>query len=135
MGKELGVRAIVHRVTHFSDHVAINIFSQLKDYCAICLNCLRYEFRCNSKSFRRMQRETGCLQSMSRRGDCYANAHAESLRSTIKTEGFTQMPYTHQLDKLVPFDYVETFYNSRRHHSSLGWVNAIDLEFTSFNHQ
>ena len=87
----------------------------------------------SSKSFRRMLREAGCLQSMSPRGDCYANAHAESLWSTIKTEGFTQVPHSHQQAKLVLFDYVETFYNSRRHHSSLGWQNPIDFELYSFS--
>jgi putative transposase len=63
----------------------------------------------------------GLTLSMSRTGNPYDNALAESFVATLKTECFGQLiPPTHAAAKLQAFDYIETFYNPHRRHSSLG---------------
>lgn len=72
----------------------------------------------------------GLVRSMSRAGNCYDNALIESFWSSLKTE--TQMdivfPATRHDADLAVFDYIETFYNSRRRHSSLGYLSPVAFE-------
>lgn len=69
-------------------------------------------------------------RSMSRRGNCYDNAYAESFFSTFKTEtGIEEVvPATRRDAELIAFDYIETFYNPTRRHSSLGYVSPVAFE-------
>ena len=64
----------------------------------------------------------GIARSMSRKGNCYDNAAMESFWSTLKTEtGLdSSVPTTRRQAELAVFDYIETFYNPTRRHSSLG---------------
>ena len=72
-------------------------------------------------------------QSMSRKGNPYDNAMAESFVATLKTECFTQaIPPTKAAARTMAFDYIETFYNSRRRHSSLGYRSPLDFEKIMF---
>ena len=63
--------------------------------------------------------------------DCYDNALAESLFATLECELFDQQPsgrfQTRREAKLAVFDYLETFYNSRRH-SSIGQISPARFE-------
>lgn len=81
-----------------------------------------------SRSFREQIRKAQCAQSMSPKGDCYANAHAESLWATIKNEAFTKRPDDVKEAKMQLFDYIETFYNPTRAHSSLSFQSPIQFE-------
>ena len=74
--------------------------------------------------------EHGIERSMSRAGNCYDNATAESFFSTFKTEtGLEVMvPPTHRDAELATFDYIETFYNRTRRHSSLGYLSPVAFE-------
>jgi putative transposase len=69
-------------------------------------------------------------RSMSRRGNCYDNAFAESFFSTFKTESGIEevIPATRREAELATFDYIETFYNSTRRHSSLGYLSPVAFE-------
>lgn len=69
-------------------------------------------------------------RSMSRRGNCYDNAFAESFFSSFKTEtGIEEVtPATRRDAELVAFDYIETFYNPTRRHSSLGYLSPVAFE-------
>jgi transposase InsO family protein len=69
-------------------------------------------------------------RSMSRAGNCYDNAAAESFFSTFKAEtGMEQvLPTTHREAELATFDYIETFYNRTRRHSSLGYLSPVAFE-------
>jgi transposase InsO family protein len=69
-------------------------------------------------------------RSMSRRGNCYDNAFAESFFSSFKTEsGIDEVtPTTRRDAELVVFDYIETFYNPTRRHSSLGYLSPVAFE-------
>lgn len=67
--------------------------------------------------------------SMSRRGNCYDNAMAESFFATLKTEAFTEVPpATKAQTKRQLFDYIEAFYNPRRFHSALGYKSPVEFE-------
>lgn len=69
-------------------------------------------------------------RSMSRAGNCYDNAVAESFFSTFKTEtGLEESaPATRRDGELATFDYIETFYNRTRRHSSLGYLSPVAFE-------
>lgn len=69
-------------------------------------------------------------RSMSRRGNCYDNAFAESFFSSFKTESGVEqvVPATRRDAELIAFDYIETFYNSTRRHSSLGYLSPVAFE-------
>ena len=68
--------------------------------------------------------------SMSRRGNCYDNAAMESFWSTLKIEtGLDEAtPISRRAAELIVFDYIETFYNQKRRHSSLGYISTVAFE-------
>jgi putative transposase len=72
----------------------------------------------------------GLVRSMSRAGNCYDNAKIESFWSTLKTETDMDVviPATRKEAELAVFDYIETFYNSKRRHSSLGQISPVAFE-------
>ena len=80
-----------------------------------------------SKAYRRALEEAGLEASMSRRGDCWDNAMAESLIKTIKTE-LGQSFLSRALAERQLFEYIEGFYNTRRLHSALGYRTPAEVE-------
>ena len=82
-----------------------------------------------SSRFQRLLQSFGSAASMSRKGNCYDNALAESFFATLKTECLgNQIPATQQQARVMVFDYIETFYNPRRLHSALGYKSPVDFE-------
>ena len=76
------------------------------------------------KLFRSILRLFNIQQSMGTTGDCYDNAITESLWNTIKTECFFDyIPVTRVEAHQMLFDYIETFYNPKRLHSSIGYMS------------
>ena len=72
---------------------------------------------------------------MSRTANPYDNALAESFVATLKAECFEDsIPPTRAAAELMAFDYIETFYNPRRRHSSLGQRSPRDFEAQMFPH-
>jgi transposase InsO family protein len=73
---------------------------------------------------------TGIERSMSRAGNCYDNAAMESFWSTLKTESELEDGplLTRRQTELAVFDYIETFYNPVRRHSSLGYFSPVAFE-------
>ena len=68
------------------------------------------------------------LQSMSRKGDCWDNAVAESFFKTIKTEWIYRHKYTTRKQaELSVFEYIETWYNTQRRHSSLNYLSPVEF--------
>ena len=66
---------------------------------------------------------------MSRKANCYDNATMESFWSTLKVELVYRRSFqTRQEAQEEIFRYIETFYNSRRLHSSLGYRSPVDYE-------
>ncbi|MFO1440082.1 MAG: IS3 family transposase [Verrucomicrobiaceae bacterium] len=82
-----------------------------------------------SESYRNDLRLRHAIPSMSRKGNCYDNAAMESFWATLKTEAFgTHIPATRAAAITMIFDYITTFYNPKRLHSSLGYMSPLDFE-------
>jgi len=80
-------------------------------------------------SFSERLREVGITPSMGRTGSALDNAMAESFVSTLKAELVSNLEFpTRQAAKTAIFEYLETFYNTRRLHSSLGYMSPADFE-------
>lgn len=81
-----------------------------------------------SEDYRRALDERGIVASMSRKGDCWDNAVAESFWATIKVELDEETYATHAAAEAAIADYIDGFYNSRRRHSSIGYATPIEFE-------
>ena len=80
-------------------------------------------------SFSERLREVGISPSMGRTGSALDNAMAESFVSTLKAELVSRVEFpTRQVAKTAIFEFLETFYNSRRLHSALGYKSPADFE-------
>jgi len=82
-----------------------------------------------SGTYRQLLEEIRAVPSMSRRANCYDNAMMESFWSTLKAECFASyLPATHREARRLIFEYIETYYNRVRLHSSLGYQSPVDFE-------
>ncbi len=82
-----------------------------------------------SKDYREAVESRGGVRSMSRRADCYDNAVGESVFRTIKEEGIGEdVPETIAEAKRRVFSFIEGFYNTKRLHSTLGYVTPKEFE-------
>ena len=82
-----------------------------------------------SLAFGSTLRDSGLLASMGSRGDAYDNAAAESFMATIKTELVKRTTFkSRDAARLALFDYIETFYNPLRRHSTLGYKSPVEFE-------
>lgn len=71
----------------------------------------------------------GMVASMSRRGNCYDNAVAESFFSSLKNELVHHNSFqTRDEARTAIFEYIEVFYNRQRLHQSLDYVSPVDYE-------
>ena len=69
------------------------------------------------------------IGSMSRKGNCWDNAVAESFFHTLKVELiYRNMFTTRDEARRKIFEYVETYYNRRRAHSTLGYLSPVEFE-------
>ena len=76
-----------------------------------------------SGEYRRALAAYGMLASMSRKSDCYDNAVAESLFATLEFELQRQPDWHTRGDaRRAIFRYIETWYNLKRRHSTLGYI-------------
>ena len=79
-------------------------------------------------AFRELLGAHAMVQSMSRKGDCYDNAVAESGFKTIKTECLHRYTFdTLEQARWVLFDYIDGWYNTLRIHTSLGGLSPDQL--------
>jgi putative transposase len=77
-------------------------------------------------------REHGLEPSMSRRGNCYDNAVAESFFSSLKKERIKKKIYRNRAEARADvFDYIEGFYNRKRRHSYLDNVSPYEFEMAA----
>jgi putative transposase len=82
-----------------------------------------------SDAWVRFCRDHNVERSMSRRGNCYDNAVAESFFSSLKKERVRGRIYSTLNEARADiFDYIEVFYNRRRRHSALGMLSPAEFE-------
>jgi putative transposase len=82
-----------------------------------------------SAAYRQVLAQHGLVASMSRKGSWYDNAFIESFFSSLKYE----LVYHHRFAtcaqaRTAIFDYIETFYNRTRLHSSFDYQSPINFE-------
>ena len=79
--------------------------------------------------FRRLLQAYGYQQSMSRAGETYDNAYAESLFSRYKAELLEGGAFRDVTEaQMETFEYIERYYNPVRRHSALGYVSPEEFE-------
>lgn len=73
--------------------------------------------------------EAGVVCSMSRKGNCWDNAVAESFFATLKTElVYLRRFATRAEAREAIFEFIESFYNRERRHSTLGYLSPVEFE-------
>lgn len=82
-----------------------------------------------SGDYQRVLAHHGLVCSMSRRGDCWDNAVAESFFATLKVELVHDAAWaTRTAARIELFEYLEVFYNGLRRHSALGYLSPRAFE-------
>jgi putative transposase len=70
-----------------------------------------------------------CIQSMSRKGNCWDNAVSESFFGHLKTELIYRENFaTRTAASLRIFEYIEIFYNTKRLHSALNYITPEEKD-------
>jgi putative transposase len=79
--------------------------------------------------FTRRCRSVGIDVSMGSRGDCFDNAVLESFHASLKKDLIHRQAWPTKAEaRTAVFDYIETFYNRRRRHSTLGMLSPLEFE-------
>jgi len=79
-----------------------------------------------SVEFRNLIKSYDCIQSMSRKGNCWDNAVAESFFKTIKVEALNRYNFKDSiLLRKVIFRYIDGFYNTVRFHSAMNGLSPL----------
>ncbi len=82
-----------------------------------------------AESYRQLLTQHGMQPSMSRKGNCWDNAVAESFFHTLKTALIYLEDFdTHEQAQTVVFEYIEVFYNRQRCHSANGYLAPLAYE-------
>ena len=80
-------------------------------------------------SYQVLLQQVGMVGSMSRKADCYDNAAMESFFHSFKGECVDEHVFqTRAQARSTIFDYLETFYNRRRRHSTLQYLSPLAYE-------
>jgi putative transposase len=89
-----------------------------------------------SRDFKAMLQRNGFIQSMSRKGDCWDNAVAESFFHTIKTQLVHHCRFqdVSEAERSL-FNYIEVYYNRRRKHSTNGYKSPALYELEWWNNR
>jgi transposase InsO family protein len=89
-----------------------------------------------SADYRSALDDLGVVASMSRKGDCWDNAVAESFFATIKGEMIDHEDFQTRAEAIAAIaDYIDGFYNVTRLHSSIGYVSPIEFELNLISRQ
>ena len=84
-----------------------------------------------ARAYQAVLAQHGITPSMSRSGNCYDNAMAESFNATIKAELVARTHWsTRQEARAAVFEWITVFYNRQRRHSSLGYLTPVQFEIS-----
>ena len=82
-----------------------------------------------SDDYAKKLRLAGIIASMSRKGNCYDNAHVESFFHSLKTELVYRRKFkTREEARRAIFEWIETWYNRQRRHSALEYMTPEEYE-------
>ena len=82
-----------------------------------------------SNDFKTLLKNNEFIGSMSKKGDCWDNAVAESFFHTLKVELIHRTRFNSREEaKRIIFKYVEIYYNRKRAHSTLGYLSPCEYE-------
>jgi putative transposase len=81
-----------------------------------------------SRDYRAYLARRNIQPSMSEKGKCWQNAVAESFFATLKTEAGPRSWKTRDLARADVFQFIETWYNPHRRHSTLGYLSPKQYE-------
>lgn len=85
------------------------------------------QFAC--RDYAQFLENCGITSSMSRKGNCWDNAVAESFFASIKVELKPESVWSTRAEaRTAIFEYIETWYNPRRRHSTNGYLSPADYE-------
>ena len=85
-----------------------------------------------SDAYRAELRAYGACQSMSRKGNCWDNAVAESFFATLRAELVDHVRFATRAEALRAIgDYIDNFYNVERRHSHLDYLSPVEFELRS----
>lgn len=120
---------------NFNDHMETSLlvkaFENAVNKCMPVGGCIFHSDRgvqYASDEFRSILEKYKMNQSMSRKGDCWDNACAETYFKTLKTEKIYHVKYQTKEEAVSDlFRYIEVFYNRKRLHSYLGFTSPVDF--------
>ncbi|MDX8055114.1 IS3 family transposase [Lentzea sp. BCCO 10_0798] len=135
---DLGSRRVVgwatadHLRTDLVEHALRNAVTQRRPEPGVIFHSDR-GCQYTSDQYARAAADAGVRLSVGRKGQCWDNAVAESFFSTIKIELLDRQawPTKAKAHKAI-FEYVEGWYNTRRRHSSLGYLSPATYEATRY---
>jgi transposase InsO family protein len=82
-----------------------------------------------SDRYRKLINNNNLIGSMSRKGNCWDNAVAESFFHTLKVELVNEVTYqSREIARRSVFEYIEAYYNRKRMHSAIDYRVPIDVE-------
>jgi putative transposase len=82
-----------------------------------------------SNEYKRFLKQNNLIGSMSKKGDCWDNAVAESFFASLKKEYVHHMHFKTRIQaQLGIFDYIEAWYNNERAHSTLNGLSPNEFE-------
>jgi transposase InsO family protein len=82
----------------------------------------------SATNFKALVARHQAVRSMSRRGNCYDNAYAESFWSRLKTELLAGSSFRHLSEARLEISYYLVYYNAERRHSALGYLAPNHFE-------
>ena len=83
----------------------------------------------DSNDFKSLLAHNNITPSMSRKGNCYDNAVAESFFHTVKVELINRMEYKTKISALASItNWIEDFYNTKRMHSAIEYCSPVEFE-------
>jgi putative transposase len=85
-----------------------------------------------SQAYQAFLKGHGIRVSMSRKGNCWDNAVMERFFGTLKRECTAHARFaTHETARTALFEYIETYYNRVRKHSTLGYLSPVQFELAN----